>query len=339
MDNPGVPASMAARYLHSLCQLLVCDGAKPDDLLAGTGLRLDDLSAPGRFVSHDQLDQCLGNIEQHTREPLPGVRLGHHLNVSAHGSVGYAGLTAANGEQAIAVAIRFFPLMTSLASLSLHHQGERAELRITPSPEASERTEAFVVHALLASFDVMGRFLVGDLDLQADLALPESPGLQDRLSPSIHTLRFGQHQHRFSMPLARLRTPFTLADQSAHHQAVAQCERELATLRERQSLSGRVLARLGAGDGPLPDQETVAGELGMSSRTLHRRLLKEGTSYRALVQHAKLRQARTYLVRHGLSVTETAYRLGYQDSANFTRAFRQATGMTPTQFVRAHPRR
>lgn len=336
MRDTSPPAPTAARYIHSLCQLLASTSVAMGDLLEGTDLQPHLLETPDHFVSHCSLDRLLQNVEQRTSEPFPGVRLGHHLNISAHGTAGYAGLTAPNARRAIEVAVRFFPLITGLVTLDLSFSGNRARLVITPTPGISERTERFVIHALLASFDVMGNFLVGQLELSAHLAFPRQADLSTRLGPTIRDIAFDQPRHYFSLARDRLDVPFALADQAAHAQAVAQCEEDLKRLEQREGLAERVLALLtGAGRGRAPrDQESVAAQLGMSSRTLHRRLQQEGVSYRALQLDARINSARHCLLRERLSVTETAYRLGYEDSANFTRAFRQATGMTPTRFVK-----
>lgn len=334
MRHSGVQAPTAARYLHSLCQSLVNDGCYMDDLLTGTALDEQVLQTAGQFVDHDPLDQVLGNIEQHTNEHFPGLRLGHHLNVSAHGVVGYAGLTSSSTAAAIEVACRYFPLITSLATLKLEPSRYSLELIITPTAGISERAERFVLQTLLASFDVMGSFLVGNLGLRADLGFPKQAELRTRLGEAIEVIAFDQPRHRFVIPKDRLSGPYALADQTAHAQALAQCERELQVLRNRLGLAGRILEALKQAGPSTVDQETLASQLGISSRTLHRRLLDEGTSFRKLSQQAMISQARLYLEHERLSVTEVAYRLGYRDSANFTRAFRKATGMTPSASAR-----
>ncbi|MDK9556968.1 AraC family transcriptional regulator ligand-binding domain-containing protein [Marinobacter sp. M216] len=334
MHETGPQAPTAARYIHSLCQLLATADVPIEDLLSGTDVQPQLLDAPDHYVSHYSLDRVLHNVEQRTGELYPGVRLGHHLNISAHGSAGYAGLTAPNARQAIDIAVRFFPLITQLVTLNLDNTGKHARLVITPTPGISERTERFVIHTLLASFDVMGRFLVGQLGLRASLAFPRQEELSARLGPSLRDIAFDQPQHSLSLPPDRLEIPFALADRTAHAQAVAECEEELKQLKHRGSLAEQVLALLTAPARLPRDQESVAAQLGMSSRTLHRRLQREGVSYRALLLDARITDAKHCLLRERLSVTETAYRLGYDDSANFTRAFRQATGMTPTGFVK-----
>lgn len=70
----------------------------------------------------------------------------------------------------------------------------------------------------------------------------------------------------------------------------------------------------------------------MTPRTLRRRLDQEGTSFKRLMEEAKRRDALRLLDDYDLDVQRVAALLGYQDPANFTRAFRQWTGQTPSQY-------
>ncbi len=71
--------------------------------------------------------------------------------------------------------------------------------------------------------------------------------------------------------------------------------------------------------------------LGVSPRTLQRRLDDRGATFEALVDGLR-RDLATDRLRQGARVTEVAMALGYSDTAHFTRAFRRWTGRTPTAF-------
>jgi AraC-like DNA-binding protein len=84
--------------------------------------------------------------------------------------------------------------------------------------------------------------------------------------------------------------------------------------------------------GSRPDVTLVARELGVSDRTLQRRILEEGTSFRLLVQRARRELAHAYLGDTSNELTEVAFLLGYEDANSFLRAFRSWEGLTPTQW-------
>jgi len=75
--------------------------------------------------------------------------------------------------------------------------------------------------------------------------------------------------------------------------------------------------------------ETVAERLGMSRRTLQRRLEDEGENFRALVNATRESLARHYLTRTRMSGGEIAFLLGFEDPNSFYRAFHEWTGQTP----------
>ncbi len=111
-----------------------------------------------------------------------------------------------------------------------------------------------------------------------------------------------------------------------------QLDKGLKEQRAQRSISEQVkwiLKRLLAG--ARPDVSAVARELGLSDRTLQRRIDDDGTTFRKLLLEARQEQAREYLNRPDIDVAEVAYLLGYEDSNSFYRAFRTWEGTTPSQ--------
>jgi len=82
----------------------------------------------------------------------------------------------------------------------------------------------------------------------------------------------------------------------------------------------------------------VAGALGMSERSLHRRLRELGQSYQALVDVFRREEAERLLLEGRLGMTEIAHRLGFADQSAFSRAFRRWTRMAPSAWL-AHATR
>jgi AraC-like DNA-binding protein len=112
-----------------------------------------------------------------------------------------------------------------------------------------------------------------------------------------------------------------------------QLDREIAQLKTQQTTSSRtkwVLKRLLGSQ--RTDVHEVARELGMSSRTLQRRITEEGSSFRQLLSDARRELARLYLQHPSLGLSETASLLGYEDPNSFLRAFRVWEGLTPTEW-------
>jgi AraC-like DNA-binding protein len=83
-----------------------------------------------------------------------------------------------------------------------------------------------------------------------------------------------------------------------------------------------------------PRVEHVAAALGMSIRTLQRRLSDRGLSFEHILKKMRLELAGDLLVRTDTRILDVALDLGYSDHAHFTRAFRQWTGVSPFEYRR-----
>ena len=70
----------------------------------------------------------------------------------------------------------------------------------------------------------------------------------------------------------------------------------------------------------------------MAPRTLHRHLKSEGTSYRQILENVSHTIASQQLTNTSITVEEISLLLGYIDVANFRRAFKRWTGMTPSDY-------
>ncbi len=81
--------------------------------------------------------------------------------------------------------------------------------------------------------------------------------------------------------------------------------------------------------GGRPDIQNVASELGISIRTLQRRLTDKGTSFNHLLTQVRHEQAIEYLANPSLDIKEVAFLVGYEDQNSFYRAFHLWEGVTP----------
>jgi AraC-like DNA-binding protein len=102
--------------------------------------------------------------------------------------------------------------------------------------------------------------------------------------------------------------------------------------RSRQSPDGwlesfRTEVRGALADGA-PSIEVAAEMAGMSSRTLQRRLAKEGLTYKGLLDQLRFLHALTMAEGSDASIGEIARLLGYSATPHFSRAFRRWTGTT-----------
>ena len=70
----------------------------------------------------------------------------------------------------------------------------------------------------------------------------------------------------------------------------------------------------------------------MTTRTLRRRLLAEGTTFSEQLDHVRRELAIDYVERGGRSITEVSFLLGFSTTGAFHRAFRRWTGQAPSEY-------
>lgn len=127
----------------------------------------------------------------------------------------------------------------------------------------------------------------------------------------------------YNAELLEILTP--VLDQSLNEQQHSHSITEMVKWIMKRSLTGG-----------RPDIHTVASELGMSDRTLQRRLTDEGTSFKYLLTQVRHEQAREYLADPSQDIKEVAFLIGYEDQNSFYRAFRLWEGDTPSNWRTEH---
>ena len=134
-----------------------------------------------------------------------------------------------------------------------------------------------------------------------------------------------------SLPAEWLALPCPLADPIAHRSTSARLE----SIRQRLAgdyVDARVEHIFATSDDAGPSLGELAAQLGLSPRTLVRRLEERHTSYRALLDRHRRGRTVELLAQQNLSVAEIADRLGYQEPTNFARACRRWFGMSPKTY-------
>lgn len=89
------------------------------------------------------------------------------------------------------------------------------------------------------------------------------------------------------------------------------------------------------------DKRIAAEIIGVSPRTLQRRLDEESTSFSKVLERLRMQRAQAMLGQPDIKLIEIAFELGYENQPSFTRAFRRWAGVTPSEYrdqlLRNHP--
>jgi AraC-like DNA-binding protein len=82
----------------------------------------------------------------------------------------------------------------------------------------------------------------------------------------------------------------------------------------------------------LPSANEIAGELGLSLRTLHRRLAEDGVSFQSIVDGVRRSLAVELLENTHIVIDQIAERVGFADATSFRKAFKKWTGRSPSAY-------
>ncbi|MEM6455117.1 MAG: AraC family transcriptional regulator [Acidobacteriota bacterium] len=322
-------------FVRKVAAQVDCDDDARSALLRALDLEPDGPVDPSRMVPdaayYDFLEQAAAIDADGTTLPL---RVGASMRCDEYGALGLAWKSAPDLRGSYERAVRYARVLTSVstytveptddgARLHLHRDGVR-RLGLRLSNEAS-----------LASIATISREAsTAPLRLRAVHCRHPAPA-----STAAHEAFFGCSIHfddvhdALHVTRASLDTPNHLGDAAIagffdHHLADAVAQLETAPALEEQ-VRTHIARALSEG---VPTMSDVAKHLGMSGRTLQRRLADRGASFQTLVDEARRQLAERLLRQTGYSLAEVAFMTGFAEQSSFTRAFKRWAGQTPRSY-------
>lgn len=143
-------------------------------------------------------------------------------------------------------------------------------------------------------------------------------------------LFFGSHMNAILIDEAMLSARIPQTNPYLSQILTTHAEELLKNLENSKSIRGRVesllLSILHTGEASM---DTIAAKLGISRQTLFRKLKAEGVTFEKVLDELRHKLALRYLKDKKISVSETAYLVGFSDPAAFSRAFKRWTGSGP----------
>jgi len=307
-------------------------GIAPERLLAGTALTMADLDSGDRRVAAADAAAVLRNALALTGDHGLGLEWGLRTRPTAHGYVGFAAMSAGTLREALELSTRYVHLRQRDTGLSARVEGDHIVLEARENHELGGLRRVFF-ESIMVGFYTMAGFLLGEPRPAGEIWFdwPE-PDYFERFRARLPAVRFATHSVQVRLSVVYLDRRLIMPDANAVRRAVEQCEREHALSDPGpDNLLQRVRAQLAPGPDGYADLERVAAQLFMSGRTLKRKLQERGTTFRALLDDARFREAQHLLENPDLDIQHVAIALGYRDPACFTRAFRRWSGRTPSQ--------
>lgn len=320
-------------YLQALAELLRSRGTDVSDWLAMSGLSPSLLDSAEATISLQRFAQLAFDAVGIAREPALGLLLGDRLHAGSHGVLGFAVSSAGTPREALDLLSRFVRLRLPLLSVSTEQADGELEVRLHEAVPLGPMRGPVLEAALLTIKRVLDSISLGGCSFSA-VAFPFPAPDHAPLARSMFDceVRYDAAVASMTFPEQQLDQPLRRADPGAFREAAAICQRELERVGAGERLADRVLRLLLERQNGFPSLPVVARMMQLTPRTLHRRLTDEGTSFRLLLDEVRHRRAKEHLRSGGLSIDELGFALGYNDPANFRRAFRRWEGVSPAVY-------
>ena len=146
-------------------------------------------------------------------------------------------------------------------------------------------------------------------------------------------VHFGGKRDAMLMSHESLAQPNILGDEGITQFLVSHLDQELAQINDASPLQaqaqGEIARALSEG---LPKMADVARRLGLSARSLHRRLAEEGLTFQTLTEDTRREIAVGMLKEERYALSEIAFLTGYSEQSAFNRAFKRWMGVTPAAY-------
>jgi AraC-like DNA-binding protein len=332
-DDYYVTAALLGPMLLGLRVL----GLDVDALACKVGLSVAELRDPDARVPIEQgLALFRAAVEASGDDGL-GLRLSRLYEPGAFGVLDHLATSAGTLREAIEVLCRYEKIHQNGMVTSLEVRGDRAVIdhaQLHPYPLPRQLSENTI-----ANLVVIGRKLTGVDLTPLEIGFAHAPPRDTHPHARFFRcpIRWQAATDVLVIDAHLLDAPLLKANSRLAEVLRGHARELLAALSVEGSLSDKVRERICAclprGDASL---RRVAGELGLSPRTLQRRLHDEGTSHEALLDELRCNLSQEYLRQPDLGTEDVALMLAFSDSRAFRRAFKRWTGESPSEF-RAAP--
>jgi len=321
--------SFHAAYARMLCDLLREAGGDADAMLNQAGLCWAEVERSEELLPLELAQHLVRSVQRLVPRPTLALELGSRTLVSSHGPMGYALASSANLRQALEVLDRFTCIRTRAVREYGRFERGGAWLVIEPVVDLAD-IRAFVLDHIVAAKSSMIATLSGRSLRDVLLELPwRAPPWKAAYAPLAGRVRFGAERAALWIPDAMLDAPCATASASTFASAWKECEAEEQRQQARHTLAMRVARLLREGVLAAHSLAGVAAQLGLSARTLNRRLQAEYSSFKALMDAERRRRALWLLTQTERQVAEVAAAVGYTDGSNFRRSCQRWFGRSP----------
>ncbi|MEL6657445.1 MAG: AraC family transcriptional regulator ligand-binding domain-containing protein [Bacteroidota bacterium] len=278
------------------------------------------------FALHEKLDDLLG--------PGFSIRVGQEMKMDDYGLLGLSWKTCSQAKEIFERSERYFMLLSNTYVFKVEEQHDYSNIMlfrpahrrgVELSNEATFSATVVVLQAMTAS-DIAPVKVSFQHGPPADLT--------DYQRAFQCPILFNQSQNFLSYRSADLEIRTAKADASINRFLVERVEEETKGI---EVIASRIVADVeklirDALPSGIPSIARLSKHMGMSNRTLTRRLAESQLTFRDLIKKAQVDIANDLLRNTDSTMAEIAFQTGFSEQSAFSRAYKRWTGQSPAEF-------
>lgn len=310
-------------YAHRLVELMNEEKLNADLLLREAGISPRLLVRPDSLLTPRQAQALFRRYMGLTSHFLPALRFGQRLDLMTHGLLGHVYLWQGNFRRLMETIVAYLQVRLPMVAIEIDEGSDYFGIRLASRMPGGG--DNFLIQAFIGSLHTLCSPVVRDIVIHCRHDLFTDPGAARALLKCELNSDHDCTEVRFYAPAAALREP---ADPAVAARATASPTTAQDPFEDSGfvlQLRNHLLSHLHGRD----SAEQIASAMGMSVRTLRRRLADYGLNFNKVRGELRMSVALRYLTTTSVSIERIAGMVGYSDQASFTRAFREWKGETP----------
>lgn len=315
-------------------------GLDTDAALRHAGITAEEAAGPDCRIPGEKLEKMLNWMIETSQDPLFGLRTSQFVQPGSYDVMGYIAMSASSLQEALSRVALYEKLVGDMGTTETLLRNGLVEVRWN-CRHHSQPARRHLIENVLGSWVRYSRWLANNDSLNpAQVLLEHAPPENLALLKEYEQVfgcevLFNQGYSALVAPMDVLTHKLRQPDPHLLSTLEAHAARKLASLGIETTLAQKIRDIIRETiDTRLPRKEQIADQLDMNIRTLHRRLLEEGTTWQEILNNLRQEIALGYLRDTELSQADIAEKLGYADIRSFQRNFKRQNGITPGEFRR-----
>lgn len=331
-DVPSQATAYGA-YLTYIDDYLKELGVDSSSVFQSLGFQYPQFTQQEERVPMAVFDELIGMVRNDTSFPDFFLHLGARIPLFAHGNLGAALMACSDVRSMMLLVERYVAILFPEISITARKESSGVVVEYHIATAYSELNIG-LLEAILGHTSHNIALITGQPFFPKSLRLKHKKPSYDETYKKYTNcdVEFGAEVNQALYPIEVFDIPILTANAVGQKMLVERCEEELKQTQLNTPLLTHLREIISLYLDQSPSIKFVAEKLRISERTLRRRLNEEGLNYRDVLKDVRHQTALYYLDKTDMRIEQIAWQLGYKETANFRKAFKEISGMSPRQW-------